>query len=220
MKNIIVRIATFLVVSVSQAAHATPSLILNSWGAITGINDVVVLGQDYDVFFSPSSCTSALNNCDQDSFTFHTESQAASANASLINQVFNSLNIVATKWDYIFSAEAGCYNPHGGHSCPWEQFSGIFTPYQTNFERQSVYSVETAFFLYGDNYGPTGYDIYGPSANQEPFLFDVGSTLQSYYAVWKLNPDVQVVSSPCVIELLAIAFLGMAIARKNGIKLA
>jgi hypothetical protein len=59
-----------------HAAMATPVLQVNGSGILTGVDDVVVGGSDYNVSFADGTCASVFVVCDAAHFTFTTSGDA------------------------------------------------------------------------------------------------------------------------------------------------
>lgn len=69
-------------------ASASPVLLVNSSGVLTGAKNVDVDDTLYNVTFVNGSCNSVFNRCSEASFSFVTIDSAVDAANALLNQVF------------------------------------------------------------------------------------------------------------------------------------
>ena len=81
-------------VLVPQLSHATPTLVVNGSGILTGVQDVVVGSTTYNVTFAEGTCVALYSNCS--SFTF-SDSTAASAASALLGAIESPTDFDETK---------------------------------------------------------------------------------------------------------------------------
>jgi hypothetical protein len=75
--------AIMVAAGLSFGAQAAPILVVNGSGVLTGVDDVIVDGNTYNVTFIPGSCASNFNGCDDISNFIFTEQGADDALTAL-----------------------------------------------------------------------------------------------------------------------------------------
>jgi len=88
------------------SVFATPTLLIDGGGQLTGASGVDVGGTLYDVTFVDGTCIDVFNGCSQSDFFFHNNASAFSAAQALLDQVF--LNSGLGNFDSIPSLTLGC----------------------------------------------------------------------------------------------------------------
>lgn len=74
-------------VAMPRVALATPVLQVNGSGILTGVNNVLVDGSNYDVTFAEGTCASVFGVCDAAHFAFTTHTASTDASAALLSAI-------------------------------------------------------------------------------------------------------------------------------------
>lgn len=111
------------------AAFATPTLLTDGGGQLTGANGVTVDGNLYDVSFVDGTCFDVFNGCTEDDFYFQDFDLALLGAQALLDQVL--LDTALGNFDSIPSLTLGCES---------SSLCGIFTPYRTRSNNTKVRS--------------------------------------------------------------------------------
>jgi hypothetical protein len=106
-------LVAILAFAAAAQASATPILLVNTSGILTGANNVDVTGTLYNVTFADGSCNSLFNGCATSAFAFTTLPTAKAAAQALLDQVF--VNGPAGNFDSSPQRTFGCAS--GSSSC-------------------------------------------------------------------------------------------------------
>lgn len=184
-------------------ANASPVLLVDSGGKLTGANGVDVGGTAYDVRFVDGRCMDIFSGCDSVAdFDFSTSFAAGVASQALLDQVFvdGSLGNFDTNPALTLgcSASNGCY---------------VATPYNT-FET----FVWDAFVVAAINAPADGDD----AVSFGGLIFadsDLSSSQQggdgAVFAVWTLAPAPTPVPEPSSLALVGLALAGLGFRRSR-----
>lgn len=179
-------------------ASATPALLINSSGILTGANNVNVGGVLYDVMFAEGSCDSLFNGCMPSSFTFTTRASALAAAQALHDQVMvdSPLGLFDSTTDKIFgcSSSTFCFTLIPAERVTFEYFAGAEIR---------------------NNPAPTKDEVF-TTTNTVSSDIDSSFIPQTNYAIFTLvGPPAGSVPEPGSIALTGMAIAGLAFARRK-----
>jgi hypothetical protein len=187
-------------------ADASPVLLLDADGRLSGATGVLVNGQRYDVEFAEGTCAEVFGACDAAHFTFTTQSDAVQASQALLNQVL---------LDGSGSADAFDSNPALTVGCIHDLNCFLFTPYGTRGRgvQSDGSTIANGFLLLSQavNNNLTSADAAGDACSPcfplieslEDTLYDSSIDINGTFVRWT-------VPEPAIVTLLGLGFLAMA----------
>lgn len=184
--------AAFAVASLftSPALATAPTLVTNSGGQLTGIDNLLVSGTQYNVAFQQGTCTALFGGCDANSdFTFTTQTNASAATDAILAA------IAGTAFDTNNSLIAGCGDVA---QC------AIFVPYSVS--AGGLVSLEGA---YNNNTSADGSLAGALYANAEA---GNGAHLYALFSTTRLTAAVP---EPATWAMMLIGFCGIGVASRR-----
>jgi hypothetical protein len=189
-------------ITATVQVSATPTLLVDANGILTGATNVDVAGTLYNVTFADGTCNALFNNCS--SFSFTGEREAGAAAQALLDQVF--VDGPAGNFDSSPEKTFGCSVIKS--NCQ------VLIPYAVYHDRYLGLGIAVNWSPDFPG-GPQVDQVYTGGYDYSPSIDFTNKTQQNFAIFEQVRPATSDVPEPTSIALMAIATAGLAFTRRR-----